>query len=113
MAAYTSAWFIYAYVVDFQVKRTTLLSNWTEGLMVTYFLYAFFISIHAVVNRKRDITENEGTSSSLSNKQVYSLCLKNRFKLLFRISQLYMLYSLLWLMNKPENDDFAVITTEN
>lgn len=62
MAAYTSTWFIFAYVTDFELMQTTLLSNWTEGLMVIYFLYSFFISIHALVNRKRDVNENEGMS---------------------------------------------------
>ncbi|CAK8688819.1 unnamed protein product [Clavelina lepadiformis] len=60
MAAYCIAWFLYAYIDVRNDNFYQLLSNWTEGVMNVYFLWAFFVSIYAVVTRKRYFEQTLG-----------------------------------------------------
>jgi len=63
MASYVLAWFLYAYIADIVTDIWTFLSNWTEGVMVVYFVFAFTISIYAICTRHNKAATDENTGT--------------------------------------------------
>ena len=68
MASYVLTWFLYSYIAEVASDTWTFLSNWTEGIMVVYFIYAFIISIHAVTVRRPSSADGIASGTEMSGR---------------------------------------------